>query len=94
MPLVFNGFMEAGFTSTNPGMSCLGDTTLSGGLDTLLAEHIVKNFCSDDTISVLDACGGHAVPYHYHERMSCLYESDSDTGHSTPIPIQRDNNNA
>ena len=31
------GPMEAGFTSRVPGMSCLGDNTISGGIDTNLA---------------------------------------------------------
>ncbi|KAL3932273.1 MAG: hypothetical protein SGBAC_010927 [Bacillariaceae sp.] len=86
------GPMEAGFTSSVPGMNCLGTTTVSGGIDTLLAENIVRNVCSDSTIEVLDACGGHATPYHYHERMSCLYESDASTGHSTRVGTAADGN--
>jgi len=86
------GPMEAGFQSSVPGMSCLGDTTVPAGIDTLLAENVVKNVCSDDTIEVLDACGGHAVPYHYHERMSCLYTSDSTTDHSTRVGTAADGN--
>ena len=84
--------MEAGLTSSVPGMSCLGSTTVESGLDTLLAENVVHNVCSDNSIEVLDACGGHAVPYHYHERMSCLYESDASTGHSTRVGTAADGN--
>ena len=69
------GPMEAGFTSRVPGMSCLGDNTISGGIDTNLAEHMVEYLCPGEDIQVLDACGGHAVPYHYHERMSRFLHS-------------------
>ena len=80
------GPMEAGFSSRVPNMDCLGDATISGGIDTNLAEHMVHYICgADSNIEVLDACGGHAVPYHYHERMSCLYTADPTTGHSTRI---------
>jgi hypothetical protein len=59
------GPMEAGFTSTVPGMSCLGTNTIAGGIDTNLAEHMVEYFCPGMDIQVLDSCGGHAVPYQY-----------------------------
>jgi hypothetical protein len=30
-------------------------------------------------------CGGHARPYHNHEKMTCLYSQDALSGHSTRI---------
>jgi hypothetical protein len=59
------GPMEAGFTSTVPGMSCLGTNTIAGGIDTNLAEHMIEYFCPGTDIQLLDSCGGHAVPYQY-----------------------------
>ena len=32
------------------------------------------------------------MPYHYHERMTCLYTSDPTTGHSTRIGTALDGN--
>jgi len=88
------GPMENGFASGQPGASCLGDNVVSGGIDTNTAEHVMNYLCSDsdETIQILDTCGGHAVPYHYHERMSCLYASDEETGHSTRIGTAGDGN--
>ena len=65
----------------------------SGGHDTKLAEEMVLaiSSCEGETITVLDDCGGHANPYHYHERMECLYES-STTGHSTRVGTALDGN--
>lgn len=75
-----------------PGMRCLGQNVVPGGIDTNLAEHMVEYFCNGQEISALDGCGGHAMPYHYHERMQCLYESDPRTGHSTRIGTAADGN--
>ena len=86
------GPMEAGFTSATPSMSCLGNNVVPGGIDTNTAEHIVDFLCGGAEIQVLDSCGGHAVPYHYHERMSCLYTSDPVSGHSTRIGTAGDGN--
>eukprot|EP00462_Mataza_sp_D1_P023032 CAMPEP_0175143604 /NCGR_PEP_ID=MMETSP0087-20121206/13554_1 /TAXON_ID=136419 /ORGANISM="Unknown Unknown, Strain D1" /LENGTH=206 /DNA_ID=CAMNT_0016427751 /DNA_START=102 /DNA_END=719 /DNA_ORIENTATION=+ len=82
--------MEAGFTSAQPGMSCLGSFELVGGVDTNLAEHVMANVCAPTVVNVLDSCGGHAVPYHYHEKMSCLYTADPVTKHSTRIGVAAD----
>jgi len=86
------GPMEAGFTSSNPGTSCLSSNVIPGGIDTNLAEHMIEYFCPDAIVEVLDSCGGHAVPYHYHERMSCLFTNDEDSGHSTRIGTALDGN--
>ena len=85
------GPMEAGFTSQQ--ISCLGSAEVSGGHDTKLAEEMVLaiSSCEGESITVLDDCGGHANPYHYHERMECLYES-STTGHSTRVGTALDGN--
>lgn len=89
------GMMEAGFTSNNPNWGCLGDRVIEGGFDTKTAEHIGQVLCPDETISVLDFCGGHAFPYHYHERMSCLFSDLAEgptKGHSTRVGTALDGN--
>jgi hypothetical protein len=55
------GPMEAGFTQQQ--WSCLGDRIIPGGIDTLLAEHMLHFMCGDDTLQIMDFCGGHATPY-------------------------------
>jgi len=94
--------MEAGFTKDQPGASCLAagnglpDFELPGGVDTNLAEAIMHQACKDRggsfSQALLDYCGGHANPFHYHERMNCLYKADSATGHSTRIGTAADGN--
>ena len=96
------GAMEAGFTKAQPGASCLGaangysDFELPGGVDTNLAEAIMMKACADRggalDKALLDYCGGHADPFHYHERMNCLYTADPATGHSTRIGTAADGN--
>lgn len=81
------GPMEAGFTSQQ--WSCLGERTIPGGIDTLLAENMLHFMCDDDSLEILDFCGGHATPYHYHEHMDCL-DFGSDTGHSSRIGTAND----
>lgn len=54
---------------------------------------MVQHACNlGSSTTLLDACGGHAMPYHYHERMTCLYTSDPTTGHSTRIGTALDGN--
>ena len=96
------GAMEAGFSKDQPGTACLAannglpDFELPGGVDTNLAEAIMHKACEDRggalTQALLDYCGGHADPFHYHERMNCLYTADSATGHSTRIGTAADGN--
>ena len=81
------GPMEAGFTRQQ--WSCLGDRVIPGGIDTLLAEHMLHFMCDDDSLTIMDECGGHATPYHYHERISCLY-APSENGHSTRVGTAMD----
>ena len=73
-------------------MSCLGNFVLPGGVDTQTAEAVMANVCSVTDLGLLDYCGGHANPYHYHQSMSCLYTPDSVTGHSTRIGTAGDGN--
>jgi len=80
------GPFEAGFDSAVPGMSCLGSSKVDGGVDTNLAEKIVGRICGNAfTGTILDDCGGHATPYHYHERLWCLTSTDAATGHAMRI---------
>ena len=83
--------VQAGFNpvQTARAMDCNPGISVAGGLDTLTAEQIVQKICNVDK-SLLDECGGHALPYHYHERMQCLYTSDAATGHSTRIGTMKD----
>mmetsp|Transcript_19952 Transcript_19952/g.32885 ORF Transcript_19952/g.32885 Transcript_19952/m.32885 type:complete len:292 (+) Transcript_19952:383-1258(+) len=80
------GPMEAGFSAEQLSMlfDCTSSTPVPAGLDTNLAERMLHHVCGESTQTVLDYCGGHAMPYHYHEKMTCLYNSSSN-GHSTRI---------
>lgn len=87
--------LQAGFSAdqTKTLFGCIPGITVAGGLDTLTAEQIVTKTCNlPASTTVLDACGGHANPYHYHERMTCLYDADPTTGHSTRIGTMLDGN--
>jgi hypothetical protein len=67
------GPFEAGFTAaqTQQLFECNPGVVLQGGIDTLTAEQLVQYECNlPSTTTILDVCGGHAVPYHYHERMT------------------------
>ena len=44
----------------------------------------------DIDVTILNECGGHANPFHYHERMTCLHENDAGTGHSTSVATMLD----
>ena len=61
-----------------------------------LAEAIMHKACEDRggefSQALLDYCGGHADPFHYHERMNCLYTADPATSHSTRIGTAADGN--
>ena len=80
------GPMENGFSSdqTTQDFGCTSGVTLGGGIDTREAELMVHaqavlGNCNTG-VSILNACGGHANPFHYHERMTCLHTNDADTG--------------
>lgn len=91
------GPFEAGFTSSNPGTSCLGSQSIKGGIDTYTAELMIKNICKRDNISLLGTCGDHVNPRHFHEYggrrttyTKCLTTQDSGSGHSTRIGTMGD----
>ena len=48
-----------------------------------------QGFCNAN-VSILNDCGGHARPFHYHERLSCLHTNDATTGHSTSVALMLD----
>jgi len=103
--------MEAGFSSSQPpSMSCLGSNSVPAGVDTHVAELLVAYYCNKDANSLsttdfrswasqvggLDKCGGHASPYHYHERLgygdsTCgISTADATSGHSHRIATAAD----
>lgn len=80
------GPFEAGFASFVPGLSCLGDNTIDGGIDTYTAELLAQHLCDDDSLAILDTCGDHARPRHFHELLTnCLSSQDAASGHSSRI---------
>lgn len=91
------GPFEAGFSAAQDNiLSALGCSSgkgyVVGGIDTATAEQMVAADCGvtlprtegNNYISLLDECGGHTRDYHFHEKMTCLYEGRS-TGHSTKV---------
>jgi len=61
---------------------------VAGGIDVYTAEQMVASQCSivlprvtgagsTGFVSLIDECGGHTREYHFHERMSCLYDGTS-----------------
>jgi hypothetical protein len=83
------GPFEAGFSALQAdiisqlGCSDPSVAYVDGGIDTYTAEQIVAFRCgitlprmeNDRYISLLDECGGHTAEYHFHERLSCLYDN-------------------
>jgi hypothetical protein len=71
---------------------------ITGGIDTATAVSMVNAACdihlpytdSQGTyFDLLDQCGGHTEDYHFHQRLSCLYDAAA-TGHSTQIAVGND----
>ena len=85
------GPFEAGFSSTQPGMSCLGTNSVVGGIDTYTAELMIRNMCSENSISLLDTCGDHASPRHFHEMLTNCLSGQAASGHSTRLGTSGDN---
>lgn len=82
------GPFENGFTDGVPGMSCLGTNVVVGGIDTYTAEQMVRHLCDDQSMLLLDTCGDHANPRHFHELLqACLTYQDAaaTNGHSTRL---------
>eukprot|EP00931_Biecheleriopsis_adriatica_P066129 TRINITY_DN40535_c0_g1_i1.p1 TRINITY_DN40535_c0_g1~~TRINITY_DN40535_c0_g1_i1.p1 ORF type:complete len:386 (-),score=58.11 TRINITY_DN40535_c0_g1_i1:38-1195(-) len=91
------GPFEAGFSSQQDsileGLGCSQGSLghVAGGIDTNTAEQMVAQQCSitlpreegNSYISLLDECGGHTREYHFHEKLSCLYELSG--SHSTQV---------
>ena len=49
----------------------------------------LQGHCDTD-VTLLNECGGHANPFHYHQRMTCLHTNDAGTGHSTSVGTMLD----
>lgn len=92
------GPFEAGFASQQDfileGLGCSQGSLghVDGGIDTYTAEQMVAHQCGitlprfdgKKYVSLLDQCGGHTHDYHFHERLSCLYDGASGA-HSTKV---------
>jgi len=100
------GPFEAGFGSQQDGiLAGLGCNPgslghVQGGIDTRTAEAMVSWQCKIELprfeqggryVSLLDTCGGHTREYHFHERLSCLYnESDLGDGLGSAVGVMND----
>ena len=85
------GSFDAGFMD---GQVCDGGFC-ERGTDVPLCEESMEYLCgqSDSTINyemLLDSCNGHAIPYHYHADISCMYDDEDTTIHSPLIGIALD----
>merc|ERR1711869_167249 len=65
------------------------------GVDVKLCEQKMAYECgiSSSEVGIIDSCGGHANPYHYHEDMTCLPNRDSPrdgAGHSPALAVVLD----
>ena len=85
------GPFEAGFSSAQPGVSCLGTQSVVGGIDTYTAELMIRNMCNVNSISLLDTCGDHANPRHFHEMLTNCLSGQVASGHSTRLGTSGDN---
>jgi len=81
---------EAGFGGQGFPAPCEdGSGTCAGGIDVPTCEESLKDICAETGSTVvyslmLDTCGGHAMPYHYHGDDSCDYDHTA-AGHSPLI---------
>ena len=96
------GLFENGFgAAQNNILAALGcanpaDGHVGAGFDTVFAESMIARQCGielprfdgDEYVSLLDLCGGHTNEYHFHERLSCLY--DVEPGHSPLLGLLTD----
>eukprot|EP00756_Hemistasia_phaeocysticola_P010873 Hpha_TRINITY_DN15056_c0_g8::TRINITY_DN15056_c0_g8_i1::g.126109::m.126109 len=88
------GPLEAGFGSgTGPNPCTNGQTGVcSGGIDVPNCEAKIEHSCGTSNVNyglMLDTCGGHAMPYHYHKDLKCDYNHQA-SGHSPLIGIALD----
>ena len=84
------GPFEAGFTD---GQICDGGSC-EGGVDVLMCERKMALECgmSPSDVGIIDECGGHATPYHYHEDMVCQpgYDKGDAGEHSPALAVALD----
>ena len=85
------GPFEAGFTE---GQICEGGSC-EGGVDVATCERKMAHECSIDPsdVGIIDTCGGHADPYHYHEDLKCQpgYDGTPELGaHSPALAVALD----
>ena len=77
---------EDGFWS---GQLCDG-VGAHGGMDILVLDYYMTEQCPNHVITqsemLLDDCGAHAIPYHYHEDLVCAYDH-TNPNHSPLIAI-------
>jgi len=97
------GPFEAGFSTQQDfileSLGCAQGSLghVAGGIDTQVAEQMVAYQCGitlpriegQNYISLLDECGGHTREYHFHEKMTCLYDGLSGA-HSPKIGSAND----
>eukprot|EP00158_Paraphelidium_tribonemae_P005468 Partr_v1_DN27360_c0_g2_i2_m46699 len=84
------GPFEAGFAA---GQACTnGKGICDAGLDVVACETTLKQQCGVANFKanmMMDSCGGHARPYHYHLDLACDYDHGSQ-GHSALIGVALD----
>jgi hypothetical protein len=81
--------MEAGFTT---GQVCSA-SSCTGGVDLPLCQKHLEYECGSSTIDytkLLDDCGGHASPYHFHKELACDYNKSLIGPHSQLVAIALD----
>lgn len=88
------GPLENGFGIGRAPQPCTnGHTaTCSGGLDVPNCVKTLEYSCGKANVQyslMLDTCGGHAMPYHYHNDLKCDYDHTA-PGHSPLIGIALD----
>eukprot|EP00301_Raphidiophrys_heterophryoidea_P020338 c5061_g1_i1.p1 GENE.c5061_g1_i1~~c5061_g1_i1.p1 ORF type:complete len:358 (-),score=57.69 c5061_g1_i1:324-1352(-) len=86
------GPFEAGFSA---GFACTSSSdsgSCVAGLDVATCEAELQLSCTSGikTELFMDACGGHADPYHHHQDPICKYDKNDTTAHSPLIGIALD----
>lgn len=85
------GSFEAGFSL---GQACKNSKgSCASGLDLEVCEYKLIKDCGNQYVSyemLLDECGGHASPYHYHKDLRCNYNRSSIGPHSSLIGFALD----
>lgn len=88
------GPLEAGFGGFMTPQPCMNGHKGScpGGMDVPMCERSLASQCGAENVQyslMLDTCGGHAMPYHYHKDLKCDYDHTL-PGHSPLIGIALD----